>query len=656
MEIGIFFLLISNFIFIYCQNNTRNIEINSSSIIDIDVLQISYELAYKESYSLVVIIKTINDLDFSVSFPAKLKSVKSKLEFNLNCHNVSVTEIECYTEKDVKFDLKDKYYFYYNRGEKGKYTMEENDIYEDFKQVNLIFKPEMYTDLIMYKDHRKVIGLNNRKIVGGGYLYLARKNKKLLHKPADGFNQNLELNNFIIHGGITSGIPPCTLASYKEAINRGYLLVDANLQFTQDKIPIICNQDNLENINGGKGKINEISFSNLQKIDLGTKFDKRYKNEKILSFEELLKLCKENNIIIDLNLSHLDFQKYFENTNDYSKAIIDIIEKYDMFNSIIFEEGTNDKIISKLIELKNYICVSISNINSIQDMENMKNKYPNSKRIIYNIGNIAANKIDKKTIKYGLSLGKKIKVSDVIDDINIAKDLLSLGVNFITTNKLEPFLIDNEYEWPILLRCNQFDILVDCRLGKEIKLYDNAVYNIYYTKNIYNLYEDIVDKPIGEFKYLDTKQLDDRFYKVKKFDFEKGDIDLDITFAIKVGKKLRGKVGPDYDNVKDCYLYDFSCDGNNLLNISCKIDKNNKTVKFNGNYTIHSIDYYSWNKTVPLVKTNSIFGNINENNKLIYFSTVLFIIIATCVVIFIIFKGKNKKDFSKIKIDDKTFK
>ena len=143
---------------------------------------------------------------------------------------------------------------------------------------------------------------------------------------------------------------------------------------------------------------------------------------------------------------------------------------------------------------------------------------------------------------------------------------------------------------------------------------------------------------------------------MKKFDFEKGDIDLDITFAIKVGKKLRGKVGPDYDNVKDCYLYDFSCDGNNLLNISCKIDKNNKTVKFNGNYTIHSIDYYSWNKTVPLVKTNSIFGNINENNKLIYFSTVLFIIIATCIVIFVIFKGKNKKDFSKIKIDDKTFK
>ena len=651
MEIGILFLIISNFMFCYCQNNTKN----SSLIIDIDVLQISYELAYKESYALKVIIKTINDLDVSVSFQAKLKSVKSKTEFNLNCHNVSVTEIECYTEKDVNFDLKDKYYFHYERGEKAIYTMEEQDTYEDFKQVNLIFKPEMYTDLVMYRDHRKVIGLNNRKIVGGGYLYLVRKNKKLLYKTNDGFNKNIELNNFIIHGGIVDKIPPCTLASYKEAIKRGYQLVDANIQFTSDKIPIICIYDNLENINGQKGKIDEITLSNLQKIDFGTKFDKKYKNEKILTFEDFLKLCKENNAIIDLNLSHLDFKKYFENSGEYSKIILDIIQKHDMINSIIFEEGSNDKIISKLIALKNDISIGISNINTIDDMEKMKNKYPKAKRIIYNIGDI--NKIDKKTIKYGQSLGKKIKASTIIDDFNKAKELLSIGINFLTTNKLEPFLIENEYEEPILLRCNQFDILVDCRLGQEVKLYDNAVYNIYYTKNIYKLYEDIVEKPIGEFKYYDTKQLDDRFYKVKKFDFDKGDIDLDITFAIKVGKKLRGKVGPDYDNVKDCYLYDFVCDGNNLLNISCKINKSEKTVKFNGNYSIHWIDYYSLNNTLPLVKTNSIFnfGNTNEN-KIIYFFTVVFIIVATCVIVFAIYKRKYRSGFNRIKIEEKSFK
>ena len=645
------FLLISLYLVSYC-----DIQNNSTPIIDIDILQISYELAYKDSYAIKVIIQTINDLDISVSFPAKFKALKSKEEFNLNCHNVSSTEIECYTEKDVKFDLKEKYYFYYNRGKNGKYTLEEKDIYEDFKQVNLIFKPEMYTDLVMYKDHRKVIGLNNRKIVGGGYLYLVRKNKKLLHKQKDGFNKIIELNNFIIHNGITDKIPPCSFASYKEAITRGYRIVDAAIQFTQDKIPVVCNQDYIENKNEEKVKINNMELKELKKINLGKRYNKKYKGEKILLFEDLLKMCKENNALIELDLSNINYQTYFEKDNEFAKIIIDTIEKNNMIDSIIFDEGSNEKIISKLQEIKNDISVSISNINSKEDMTKMKDKYPHSKRVIYNLGDISNNnKIDKSSIKYGLSLGKKIKV-ETIDDINKANLLFSLGVNFIKTNKLEPFLVDNEYEEPILLRCTQFDVLVDCRLGQEVKLYDNAVYNIYYTTNIYKLFEDINDKPIAEFKYFDTKQLDDRFYKVTKFDFEKGEIDLNITFAIKKGRKLKGKVGPNYDNVNDCYLYDFVCQGNNLLNISCNINKSPNVVKFNGNYSIHSVDYYSLNRTLPKIETNS-FLNIGKGyNKIIYSFTLIFLTFITFFVIYEIYVTRKRNSFTRIKIEEKTDK
>jgi len=646
MKNGKLFLLISIFLFIYCDNRKNRI----TPIIDIDVLQISYELAYEENYAVKVIIQTINDLDVAVSFPAKLKAFKSKDEFNLNCHNVSSTEIECYTDKGVIFDLKEKYYFYYNRGENGKYTLEEKDNYEDFKQVNLIFKPEMYTDLMMYRDHRKVIGLNNRKIVGGGYLYLVRNNKKLLHKPKDGFNKIIEMNHFIIHGGITDKIPPCSMASYKEAILRGYRIVDANIQFTKDKIPIICNQDSLENINGQKGKINSMTINDLKKIDLGVKYVKKYKNETILLLEDLLKICKDNNTLIEFNLSNLDYKTYFEKNNDFAKIIIDTIIKNNMIDSIYFEEGSNSDIISKLIEVKNDISISISNINSKDDMIRMKDKYPNSKRIIYNLGDISNNnQMNEEVIKYGLSLGKKIKVA-TIDDFDVAKKMFSMGVNFITTNKLEPFLVENEYEEPIPLKCTQFDVLVDCRLGQEVKLYDNAVYNIYYTKNIYKLFEDIDDKPIGEFKYLDTKQLDDRFYKVNKFDFEKGDIELNITFAIKKGRKLKGKVGPDYENVKDCYLYEFVCDGNNLLRIPCKINKNQNVVKFNGNYSIHLVNYYSLNKTIPKAETNTILNFGKQNSRFIYISTIILVILATSILIYIMNKGKSSNAFSQIKI------
>ena len=108
---------------------------------------------------------------------------------------------------------------------------------------------------------------------------------------------------------------------------------------------------------------------------------------------------------------------------------------------------------------------------------------------------------------------------------------------------------------------------------------------------------------------------------MKKFDFEKGDIDLDITFAIKVGKKLRGKVGPDYDNVKDCYLYDFSCDGNNLLNISCKIDKssNSNSTKNSDNENINSNEFQNENYEGDIIfkETPHFFPQIANKEKIL---------------------------------------
>ena len=657
MKNGAILILISFLIFINCEQTNSTIP-----LIDIDILQIAYELAYEESYTIKVLIRTINDLDVPVSFPAKFKALKTNDQYNLNCVNITPTDIECHTEKGVIFDLSQKYYFSYSRGSDGKYTMEEKDNYQDWKHVYLTFKPKMYEDLVMYRDHRKVIGLNDRKIVGGGYLYLVRNNKKLLHRPKDGFNHNFELNNFIIKGGIKDKIPPCTRASYKEAIDRGYRIIETNIAFTKDKVPVICNEPDFEAINGKKEKLKDLTLKELNKINFGDKYGKKYKGQKILLLEDLLKLCKENNVLIDFdfdfNLSNLDFHYYFENTNEYAKIIIDTIEKNDMFNSVFFEEGSNEKIISKLIEIKNDISVSISNINSKIDMEKMNNKYPRAKRVIYNLGDIFNNnQIDEKTIKYGLSLGKKIKVSTV-DDVNIAKKMFSMGVNFIPTNKIEPFYAQNEYEEPILLKCTQFDVLVDCRLGQEVKLYDNAVYNIYYSTNIYKLNEDIVDKPIGELKYLDTKQLDDRFYIVHKLDFEKGEVDLNITFPIRKNKKLKGKVGPAFDNVQAPYLYDFECEGNNLKYIHCIINKNEDVVKFNGNYSIHMVDYYSKNDTSKKRIRSSLFDftKFRKENQFFWYSSLIFIFSASIILICVFGKDKDANKFNKVKIENTRFK
>lgn len=76
-----------------------------------------------------------------------------------------------------------------------------------------------------------------------------------------------------------------------------------------------------------------------------------------------------------------------------------------------------------------------------KNIEEIKDKFNESKRIIYNMGGLTeGKKISEDVVKYALSLGKKIKAAKV-DNIDFANKIVSYGVNFITTNYLHPFMI-----------------------------------------------------------------------------------------------------------------------------------------------------------------------------------------------------------------------
>lgn len=331
---------------------------------NIYVKSISYELSYDEFSIIKVIIKTYNNIDKLINFKAYLKS-DSNNKYILNCQTFLTDNyiIECSSQKNVTFNTHQHYSFYYKRNKNDKYTFNGKNIFEDNKSISLVFKPVILKDQLIYKDDERTIFVKtNEKMVRGGYLYLTRKHKKVLQKPKDGFNKYIELNNFISHCGLMGYRPQSTYAAFEEGIRRGYHIVDADLLFTKDKIPVICHGKNLENVSNGKGEISNKTYKELEKLDFGSIFNKKYKGEKILTLEKLLKLCKDNNVIIDLDLIHCqDKNKYF-NDNEYIKIIIDLIEKYDMLNSIFFNDRRLD-VISKFNEYKKGLSFSINNMN-----------------------------------------------------------------------------------------------------------------------------------------------------------------------------------------------------------------------------------------------------------------------------------------------------
>ena len=642
-------ILIFLSIFIFMKSYSKNINIES----------ISYELTYN-NYSVVkVTIKTYDELETDISFTAYLKSHESEKSYTLNCKSSFYDIIECYSEKNVTFNEKDKYYFYYEKGKSG-ITFDINDVLEDDKKISLIFKPEISVGEKLYKDNRKITAEIDSKMVGGGFLYITRKSKNILSQSKDGFNKNINLKNIVPQVGIQDNLPPATLIGYKEAIKRGYHVVEGVLRFSSDKVPVICREEDLSLVSDGEGKLSKTKIRDLLKLDFGRKFPQKYKDERILTLEIMLQLCKEFNVIINLDLSNLDYEKYFgHNNTEYINILLNLIDKYDMINSIYFSDNENSINALTLKNARKDILITLYNITKTEDLDKLKTSLTTSKRAIINI---PQSKLQEQFVLYAKLLNYKIAV-DNVNDKEYAKKIALWGVDLIKTKTLEPFLIENKLEDPIVVRCVPLDDdHSDCEIDDEIHLIDNEFYNIYYSKNIYNVSIDIDSEPIGEFQYVDTNILDELYYAIEKFDFNQGKINLKLSNILKQGEEINGEVAPDYDDVAEPYHLSFSCPGKGNHTVECIIEKNEEdTVLFNGQYSIYYLEDYSMNP----YETEERANNYEEENIVEYvvekkFSyLVVFIIILIIIICFaIIYCVKYRNDdnnYGLIRVADNNY-
>jgi glycerophosphoryl diester phosphodiesterase len=649
------FILISNFIFIKSDGEYENTGYPDN----INIESISYELTYN-NYSVVkVTIKTYDELERDISFIAYLKSHVEGKTYKLNCSTKFYDIIDCYSNKNEIFNLNDKYFFYYNKTN-SKITFDERDVLEDDKQISLIFKPEISVDDKLYRDNRKIIAEIDGKMVGGGFLYITKKTKHVLNKPKDGFNKYIDLKNFIAQVGLQSDLQPGTLSGYKEAIKRGYHIVEAVLRFSADKVPVICHEDELEKVSDGTGKISKTKIRELLKLDFGSKFGKKHSKETILTLEILLQFCKELNIIIDLDLSHLDSQIYFENNMNYTNILINLIEKYDMINSVFFSDNVNSTNLLRLMSKKKDIVISVSNINKKEDLDKVKTQFSGAKRIIINP---TFSIVDEEFVMKAKLLGYKIKVNSV-SDISYAKKITNWGVDFVKTQIHEPFLIENEKEDPIIVRCIPIDDdHSECEIDDDVYLKDNEYYNIYYSENIYNISSDINSEPIAEFQYVETNILDELYYIVDKFDFINGILKLNLSEILKKGEEINGVVAPDYENVAEIYQLNFICVGIGNFTVDCNIHKDEEDkLLFNGKYSIYYLEDYSFNEYETEQRANfhedeNIVEYMYEQKfpYLLTFCIIIFVIIVILIIYCVKCRNQSSNNYDWIRIADNNY-
>ncbi|MBL7968368.1 MAG: glycerophosphodiester phosphodiesterase family protein [Prolixibacteraceae bacterium] len=115
-------------------------------------------------------------------------------------------------------------------------------------------------------------------------------------QPREGQALQREAKNgiyVIAHRGAHQGIPENSLPAYQKAIELGCDFVEIDVRTTKDGQFISMHSATIDQYVSGKtGKVSEMNFDEIQKLDIGIRVGEKWKGTQVPAFEEILQLCK----------------------------------------------------------------------------------------------------------------------------------------------------------------------------------------------------------------------------------------------------------------------------------------------------------------------------------------------------------------------------
>ena len=235
--------------------------------------------------------------------------------------------------------------------------------------------------------------------------------------------KTLKLPKLIGHRGVKDLCPENTLESILKAFDLGLSFVEIDVKISKDRVPILLHDDTLDRTTNGSGLAIDYDYENIKKLDAGKFFYKENTNIFVPKLEDVLSLCTNNNINLNIELKP---NKNFEKEN-------------------VFQ-------IYKIIKNINQIVIFFSSFDMISILEISK-LYPQSIRSFllddfkeYNIDDLISISINHDLKICGLNIDlvsadiiRKIKESNILitvysgKNINLssANDIFSLGVDSI---------------------------------------------------------------------------------------------------------------------------------------------------------------------------------------------------------------------------------
>ena len=121
---------------------------------------------------------------------------------------------------------------------------------------------------------------------------------------------SLKLPRFIGHRGLKDLAPENTLSSIKLAIDKNLKWIEIDIQFSKDNIPFLLHDETFNRSTNGKGFPKDYDFDQIKTLDAGGWFNNKYKNLSIPSLEEVLNICTNKKIGLNIEIKESILYQY----------------------------------------------------------------------------------------------------------------------------------------------------------------------------------------------------------------------------------------------------------------------------------------------------------------------------------------------------------
>ena len=241
------------------------------------------------------------------------------------------------------------------------------------------------------------------------------------------FIRNMEIT---AHRGASTKYPENTMAAFRGAKELGADWIELDVQQTKDKQIVVCHDTNLKRVTGVNKEIIDLTYEEISKLDAGSNFDKRFKDERIPLLSEVLKYAKNNNIRLNIELKPVGKEV------DFEKQIVDLIKEYNMedrcvVTSQVYDVLENTKKYDKNIKTVYVMSIAIGNITDLEYADAFSIEATNVTESQVNRVHNAGKELYAWTINTEESINHMIDMN--VD--NIITDNIELGKELVEKSK-----------------------------------------------------------------------------------------------------------------------------------------------------------------------------------------------------------------------------